>query len=359
MVPSVAMWFPHQLESTDISDDVSAAPVQEKRFRKLQMVALIIIAIVVWLPLGNAIWVSRPYELDLAVHFTKHIAAVLIVAGIVVMPLRWWRFVLIVGTAGITLAGYAIAHDHPPTGAIAGTGGWQDIRLVHYNAYGNRSRHDEAFLDWLRETDPDLVCIVDVPWNFTHSHPWLAERYPYRAEPKPGVAWPNLLLSKYPAQIVELVDEVDEVTKWSFVARRSMLVSPPGGESFLFTAFHPPSPRSVQTWKLSLRFVHRDAGVLSQWMESHDNPVLVSSDCNSTPLGRIHRAIAQESGLLGWSRLLGGGTWPSNVPTWLSLPIDRLWTSSGVRVRSLTVGPHFISDHRPVVAGVVLPAPER
>lgn len=256
--------------------------------------------------------------------------------------------------AGLALGGACAWHFNAPTGTGHNTTGGVKLKIVHYNAFGAISRYDNAFLEWLRKEDPDLVCIVDTPWNWHITSPWLAERYPYRVVPRMGLAWPNLLLSKYPAQASELVP-YSEALKFSFIARTSLIVEVSGVEPFVFTAFHPQSPRTPRTWVKSMLSAAQAGGVLRQWREEHEGSVIVCADTNSAPMGRLHGSFARASGLQSWSKLIGGGTWPASVPRWLSIPLDRIWTSDGVEVQSMVIGPRFASDHRPIVVEVVLP----
>lgn len=315
----------------------------------------VVIVLVLWTPLGVLLWENRPYELDLASQFAKHIAAVWVLGFAVLLPLRRWKWALHVGLAALALGTVVLRADRPANATReADLVGTRVLRLVHYNAHGEMSRHDQGFLDWLEAEDPDLVCIVDAPWNFTVTNGWLAERYPYRAEPALGVAWPNLLLSKEPARIVALAQS-DERTKWSFIARRSLRVTPSGAAPFIFTALHPASPRNRKVWSMALDQVRRDGAILRRWRQSNPEPIIVSSDTNSTPTGRVHRTFARVSGLWGWTPHASGGTWPARLDPLVALPIDRIWTSADVRVRTIRVGPRFASDHRPVVVEVGIP----
>lgn len=348
-----------QCDEQPSCDDASTALLQRSGWRpwrrRVARGARVVILLVLWAPLGVLLWRDRPYELDLASQFAKHIAAVWGLWFVVLLPLRRWKWALQVGLAALALGTVVLRADRPPnTSRMADLAGTRVLRVVHYNAHGEISRHDQVFLDWLEAEDPDLVCIVDAPWNFTVTNGWLAERYPYRAEPAPGVEWGNLLLSKEPARIIQLA-QPSEQTKWSFITRRSLRVTPSGAAPFIFTALHPASPRTRKTWSMSLSQVRRDGTILRRWRQSNPEPIIVASDTNSTPTGRVYRTFARVSGLLGWSPHLSGGTWPAQLAPQVALPIDRIWTSPDVRVGTIRVGPRFASDHRPIVVELGIP----
>lgn len=111
----------------------------------------------------------------------------------------------------------------------------------------------------------------------------------------------------------------------------------------------PPLPESMDGWEAGLRWIE---GVCS----SSGPDVVVAGDFNAT--------VDHMAGLGIEGHLIGGcddaaleaggaalGTWPSDVPAWLSSPIDHVlfgsaWTAEGARVLRGDVSG---TDHRPVV----------
>ena len=248
-----------------------------------------------------------------------------------------------------------LASIQPPVEPGPEFAGGPTIRVIQFNAHSERSANDVAFQAYLEEQDADLVCLIETPWSFARTNPWVLKTYPYRVEPDVGLDWPNLLLSKHPLELTPLEDDRPE-HRFSFVARRSVTVTLPSGEKFLWTAMHPPSPRSESSWRKSLEIAARDAEILRRFRDRTNAGVLVTGDFNSAPTARVHSLFAARSELAGWSSRWPGGTWPGIVPSWLSIPIDRIWTGGGLVVTSLEVGPKLASDHRPIVAELaVLP----
>jgi len=299
-------------------------------------------------------WEGRPYLLDLLSHFLPLLGVVAVGVGIGAAILRRYGTGISLIVCGVVLVLGSRLWVQRPVGEGAASDGYVRLKLVHYNAYGEKSRHDNEFNAWLRDQDADLVVIVDCVWGYVHDQPWLKEKYPAIVQPSAGLEWPVLLMSRRPAVIKELVPYSEE-TKFSFVARRSLLITLEEGSKVLLTAQHPPSPRRAKYVASAVRNVSVDGGLLREWMAKEQIPVIVAGDFNSSPTGKVHRAFHRTSGLTGWSPLIQSGTWPSVLPPWLAVPIDRVWTGGGATVRSVTVGPRFRSDHRPLVVELDVP----
>ncbi|MFM9958829.1 MAG: endonuclease/exonuclease/phosphatase family protein [Phycisphaerales bacterium] len=313
-----------------------------------------------WTFVALLMWPGRPWRIDLLSHFVPHFAAAFVVlGGAMTLSKRTRTGAPAVWMAGLVLTGWHVAACAPPTGPVQQMSGGITIKVIQFNAHSQSSASDGAFVAWLQEQDADLVCLIETPWSFAATHPWVRERYPYRVEPNVQLAWPNLLLSKHPLGLHELEAENPE-HMFSFVARRSVTVALPNGAKVLWTAMHPVSPRTRSSWSKSVRELERDAGILARYLAKREVgaaplPVLITGDFNSAPTGRLHQMFARETGLIGWSPVLGAGTWPSKAGRWLGVPIDRVWTSRTLMVARMEIGPRFASDHLPVVAWLTEP----
>ncbi len=318
-----------------------------------------------WALAGLLAWPDRPWRVDLLSHFVPHFGLALLVLAALLSILRGTRLAALgVGMAGLALGVWHVAACAPPRRG-APTGGTA-LKVIQYNA--KSAANDERFVAWLKQQDADLVCLIETPWGLAAQHPWVRERYPFRVEPSAQLAWPNLLLSKYPLELVEDIEGDDPANTFSFVARRSVAVTLPprpegAGARFLWTAMHPVSPRTGQSWRQSLREVERDGGVLRRYLDRNPGAsALVTGDFNSAPTGRVHRRFRALTGLVGWSPVAGAGTWPSRLGAWtrwVGVPIDRVWSTPDIRVMGWEVGPRFSSDHLGVVAWVQVPAGAR
>jgi endonuclease/exonuclease/phosphatase (EEP) superfamily protein YafD len=311
-----------------------------------------------WTLVALLCWSERPYWLDLASHFLLHAAVACLVIGALMAAVRWRWFGLNFLAVGIAVAlGWRLSMSVPD--ARAAGPDERVVRLLEYNARGEHSRHDNDAVAWIRDQNADLIVLIEPPWGLLSDYPFLKEAYPYRVEPEAGLMWEVIVLSRHPAEI-RAIAEYSEKTKFSFAARRSLIVRVPGCEPFLLSAMHPPSPRTRETWRRGIDTIELNGKIIEAWRRASAMEVVIAGDFNSSPVGRYHRLFRSTSGLTGWSPMFAAGTWPALLPRWLSVPIDRVWTSAGVRVRSITIGPRFRSDHRGVVAELIVPAgPER
>ena len=340
------------------SDAPKPRPWLRRSFRALRVASIV----APWLFVGIVAWRARPYYLDVASQGSLHAAAAMMLLAIALLAFRRFLGAASYGLAALVIAMLWSTWARSPAALPVGTKGWMCLKLVHYNAFAHASRHDDRFAAWLEAENPDIVVIVDSPWRYVDAQAWLAARYPYRIEPDPSFEWPMTVLSKLPlAPASELFEfpTTDRSAIYSFTAQRAPALTLPDGQRILLSAMHPPSPRRERSWTASLRIAYREALLIHAWREGTGLGVVLSGDCNSTPVGRVHRTFRMISGLTGWSTLLGSGTWPANYSPWISIPIDRVWTSDEMVVRSLQVGPQFASDHRPLVAEICIPPRNR
>lgn len=302
-------------------------------------------------------WRTRPWELDLAAHFAPHAAALGLGLALSLLP---WRRTRRLGLEGLVaaLALWAIViRDHtvnwrwseePPSGAR--------LRLVTHNTDAWKSSRDFPFYHWLREQDADIVVIIDPPPNIDGEANWLLDEYPHRHAPQPGFKWAIKIYSRFPMEITPLATPGPEVM-FSFAAHRARTVTLPDGSRFLLSAMHPVSPRERASIGRAEATVRLDGRLIRQWHEATGQPAILAGDFNSTPTGRVFQTLASASGMKTYSSILRRGTWPRWAPTWLGVPIDRVWVTPGASIDRAEVGPAFASGHRPVVVDLTLPAP--
>lgn len=332
-----------------------AAP--DRRPRRAGSIALGLCA---WAPALNAWLPDRPYALDLLSHFTAHFAA--ITALLALIPLARRRFASAANALAAAAAAFALfawaapTPRQPPAPASAR----HHLRVALYNCKGEISPTPDGdpFSAWLLDQDADLVAVIEGPLHFPLSQPAITARYPYRVTPESGLMWPIVLLSRWPIEITPFKPRTPEWVE-SFLAHRSAIVTVPAREGapetrILFAATHPPSPRKISTWRASLKRTRMEGDILAAVRRERGIPIIIAGDFNSTPVGMPHRGFAERSGLTGWWRGPFSGTWHAALPTSLSIPIDRVWTSPDITVTRLRTGPDLGSDHRPVIADLVI-----
>lgn len=299
------------------------------------------------------LWGERPFLLDVLSNFALHAAAASAAAALPLLALRRWMAAAIAGAGLAATLALTLPHYHGPAGSAA-TGGATEprrIKVLSFNVKSAAPAEGDPVYRWIEAENPDVICLIEAWSHFVRGSAFLREHYPYRIEPKSGMQWAMLLLSRHPFDEVSLAPFSGEIQS-CFMIRRSVIVHPPGGPEFLFGAAHYRSPRRESAWRRSLHDAGLEARALRAWLDARTAgpegaiPAIIGGDFNAAPTGRVHRLFARESGLTGWTRLFAGGTWPSNLSPWFSVPIDRIWTTPGVRCVSLRVGPRFTVARR-------------
>lgn len=302
------------------------------------------------------------YALDLTSHFLPHA----LLAGIASLALSvvWkgrWATVVSGATALVVLFTLLTTYQTLAPGG-GGDAPTRTLRVTVYNAFSRGttregSELDSVFRQWLIDEQVDLVCIVDPPWNIRRSGLWPGEPYlPHIVDDlTPHGRRTVTLLSRYPLRREPLTESGDPEHRLSFAAHHSVVVEFPAGGEALFTGAHPRSPRDERAWRLSQRWTDVDARLLGAWRANNPLPVIFAGDFNTTPAGVLHDLIVRKTGLRSPTRPFSQGSWPAHAPTFLALPIDRVYVSEDVRVTSVRVGPRVYSDHRPVLYELEVP----
>jgi endonuclease/exonuclease/phosphatase (EEP) superfamily protein YafD len=301
---------------------------------------------------GLLLWTERPYVLDLAAQFGVFAAAGAALACLALVALRR-DAPAVVGCIATAIAWGVILRDYRAPGGDAPGGA--SLRIVLYNAHGHPL--SPTFLEWAESERIDVLCIVESPATLFGSAPSPIASLEHALPAGPSWRASDSVFSRYPIEVVWPTEEEIRRRPVLAVASRIVLLDLGEGGRVLLTTQHPPSPRTAQSWRTSWERSARWGAQVRAAIEQAGTPGVVAGDINSTPLGRTHRTFADASGLRGWTPLVGAGTWPAENPRWLSLPIDRFWTTPGAAVTEYSVGPAFTSDHRPIVATIVLPTP--
>jgi endonuclease/exonuclease/phosphatase (EEP) superfamily protein YafD len=94
---------------------------------------------------------------------------------------------------------------------------------------------------------------------------------------------------------------------------------------------------------------------LAEFARREKVPVIVGGDLNVTSWSPYFSDLLREANLRDSRQGRGvQPSWASRIPL-TDLPIDHVLVSPGIAVGNRTVGPHMGSDHRPVVADLLLP----
>lgn len=278
------------------------------------------------------------WTLDLFAHFRVQLGFGLLVCLAAAWRLRQPRISAVAAVA--TLANFVVVSPQLVYQRTAEAQGAGTIRLVHANVnYFNPEV--ETTLDFFRETDPDILLIVEANERWMTALESLKDQLPHTIFEKKG-SFGIALMSRYPM----IADGVFFIPRNPSIVAR---VDTPGGTLRVVGA-HPWSPATAR--RARLRDEHLAA--MATYVRNETEPTVVLGDLNTTPWGHAFRAFVAESGLRDTSRGVGyQWSWPAEF--WpLALPIDHALVSDGVRVLDRRMGPPIGSDHRPLVVDIAL-----
>ncbi len=231
-----------------------------------------------------------------------------------------------------------------------------ELRVLEVNVKGSKEALD-GLARIINRTQPDVVIVIEIP-AFLEKHllgaPGVKEQLHFVIAPDIGSPWRDMMMSRFPLHQLHFDGDASQY-QGVFAFQRSCFVDAPGGR-FLLSAMHPPSPREAQSWARGNEWTSRLAEVCRRFLLKPGVPVVIAGDFNTTPAGHRHRLMRSHSGLRPVDELGGwSGTWPSNWPGPLRLPIDRVWVSPDVQFISREVLEDIGSDHRPILVTLSLP----
>ena len=252
--------------------------------------------------------------------------------------------------SGLAL-GALVAAACAPRDALAAPEGAPGRRLVL--AYANLayfSPEISRVAPWVRAASADVFVAAETTDAHEAELAALDDVFPHRYRSVAPVDAANIAVrSRYPLQNAAAFFPAGPLPQVV------VDVAAPGGGFRLFaTHLFPPISAESTGWNDTSRgtLVARvrtavDAGV----------PAVVVGDFNLAPWSTRVGGFEREASVLRAGR--GRGlliTWPDTPYfPWVGIPIDHVFVGGGVRVRALDVGPPIGSDHRGLVADLLLP----
>ncbi|MFW5692062.1 MAG: endonuclease/exonuclease/phosphatase family protein [Chloroflexota bacterium] len=261
--------------------------------------------------------------------------------------LRLWRDVIRLGLVAL-LGIIWFGPFFQPVSAPQPTGNPQ-LTVVTFNMRHKQNGNLDTVIDWLAQSESDIVLLQEVPEIYSDGIDALREIYPYQQLfPKT-----RLTLSRYP--FVDTTERyvVIEVQGQEVAVYNVHFTMPVRWEGRF--GIRPSTPIIGIAVNYDETQRNADIRALLNMLEDQPLPHIVGGDFNLSQHSIIYSDLAlvltdsyrrTSSGL--------GATWPSNFPM---LRIDYIWHNPGLRSLMAEVGPDLASDHLPVIATleVVLP----
>lgn len=216
------------------------------------------------------------------------------------------------------------------------------LRVVSYNMYKNSPSTAKDAI-WVEEQDADFVVLLEARRINKAPGDRLRAKYPVMLDCSGTERCSTILLSRFPLLSYHPLALGDAENREALSA--------------LVATF------DVEGVPLTLLVVHLDqpwplgdqGEFLPQLVAAAakvDGPALMVGDFNSVPWAYAVQSAADDNGF----RIaeLPSRSWPAGAPKWLRLPLDQLHLKGPVRVKRMESGPQMGSDHRPIIAELLL-----
>lgn len=213
----------------------------------------------------------------------------------------------------------------------------RELKVVALNLWGRHNSDFDKVSDYLRQTDPDVLCLSEV------NQTWLTRlrtdlpAYKYRFDE--GMSGGAAIYSKIPIE-QEIPSGYLGMRRYGVRGKCTV-----AGKEILIISAHPPAPYRPMTWKARNKEFERLADELGG---SNSSTILIG-DLNTTPWSKYFQRMLRQSNLKDSE--VGNGIQPSwNAKVGLPplVPIDHCLVSKDLVVMKRSVGPYVGSDHLPV-----------
>jgi len=299
----------------------------------------------VFASLGGAVFGffgSKSFFLDLFSHF-RLIYSVAFVLGFFLALIQKKKKLAAAWSLGFLINAIAIL----PLFRGGNTGPLADalpIRVMTINVL-RKNEEKQAAVQAVVNASPDIVVGIetDKPWADAFEQALKAD-YPHYKIADRADNYGLLIFSRHP--IVD-VDVIESPVAYVPTIRATILVEKTPVVVYGIHTFPPLSEFNALSLKTQL-------GDVAKRIRAETGPVILMGDLNSTPWSYYFRTFLADSGLTDSMRGFGPqSSWPSNLPK-IGIPIDHILTSPGIATTRRRVLGDVGSDHRPVVADLLL-----
>lgn len=282
---------------------------------------------------------------EMAVHFKVfYFLGALVSAAVFAMRGKRPWLIGALALAAVHMPGLAVWYL--PADPVIPDGTGTPLRIVSANVMVSNTKHD-LFLEFIRETDPDIIFIQELNDSWAKSLQALKETYAhYALKPQPdpfGIA----LFSRFALDSVKIMYN-GEPDMPSVHAELTV-----NGRHLSVLCYHTWAPKDREHLEI------RDKALeyLAKYAADADDLVIVAGDLNATPWTPSYQSMIRDSRLKNARQGYGiKPTW-SNVPSPIGLlPLDHVLVSPEIAVDDFRLGPPIGSDHRPLVVDLRIPA---
>jgi endonuclease/exonuclease/phosphatase (EEP) superfamily protein YafD len=223
--------------------------------------------------------------------------------------------------------------------------GTNTLRVMTINVL-RKNDEKEAAVQAVVRARPDIVIGIetDKPWADAFEKA-LKTDYPYAKIADRADNYGVLIFSRHP---IEKVEVFESPVAYVPTIRAEIKIDQTTIVVYGIHTFPPLSAFNAHSLQSQLADV-------AKRIKAEKSPVILMGDLNSTPWSSYFRSFLAGSGLVDSTRGFGPqSSWPSNLPK-IGIPIDHILTSPEIVTTRRKVLGDVGSDHRPVVADLLLP----
>ncbi len=284
---------------------------------------------------------EKHWTLELFTHFkTQYAFGAVMLTSLFLMSRAWYSAAICGVLAVWHLAGVAIFYLPAQTTPVDGP----QLRILVANVLGS-NQEKQPFLDFVRDTDPDIILVQEVQPHWAEALELLHEAYPYHRvlerTDMHGMAQYSRVPLEYlpPPKDLGLPLFISRVT----IEEREFILA----NVHTTPPFNPDSAnwRNVMLDRLQLRLAEETL------------PLVVAGDFNTTPWSPYYKRFVKGLKLINAQQGFGVvPTWSTNLRRYfVRIPLDYALVSPEIGVVQYTRGPDIGSDHFPIVVDLQLP----
>ena len=286
---------------------------------------------------------SLHFFLDLFSNFRLSYAAALALGFILAKFTKKRRLAYLWAVGFIINAAPIAPFFVPPQTQISPTD--TPLRIMFVNVL-RKNPDKQAVIDAILKADPDIVVAVEVDelWGDALTS-GLASQWPHSKVADRSDNFGIAIFSRKPLLNINVFE-----SPGNYVASlRAELQL--GNHTTVIYGTHPFPPMSQFThdgWQVHM-------ADLANRILNEKEPVILVGDFNSTPWSSNYRWFMKRTKLVDSQKGFGPqSSWPTELP-YLGIPIDHIVTSPDITTIRRKIGGHNGSDHRPVIADLMIP----
>lgn len=347
----------YRQKTADLRQILNCVPMARlnlpQKLRRPARLAWSIVAIACWaVAIIGGIGRTTPY-LEILVHLALQLCWTTAMLTIAALLLQRWRHAAFTGT----LVLWQLWLVWPPQAVAPMQMTAQDVRLrvIELNAWYFNNRYDDITA-YLRDSQADVIGLVEVSPGLKAALASLQDRYPYQADcididPR----CEELLLSRWPIDRISagrIDGQLPVVVSGRLHLRHEIAIDIAVSHLIRPLTRRQPSPMASYLPLTAPTAQGEQAARLAARLAQLAPDAIFLGDLNATPWSPLMTALRQAGGWHPETDLYP--TWPSWATAPLRLPIDHVLTRGRVELLGLASGPVLASDHLPLEADIVV-----